>query len=184
MPSNPRYLLNRDGRYFARIVIPKDLRPYLDGKNELRSPLGPDRRTAISRLHTAVAELQAQIAIAERRAKVAKGEAITPGRYPLPVDQIALRDYNERLALDDLFRNAGPTWANTGIDDLHVGLLRDGMAGKLNDVALERVIGHRIERYRLLGNTTVVYGSSEWRTASPRLVHVRIGISRPRGRTR
>ena len=33
------YLLNREGRYFARLVIPKELRPYMDQKTELRSPL-------------------------------------------------------------------------------------------------------------------------------------------------
>lgn len=59
MAGNPKYLLNRDGRYFARVVIPKDLRQFLENKTELR--------TALAGLHTAVAGLQAQIAVAERR---------------------------------------------------------------------------------------------------------------------
>ncbi|QWW69339.1 DUF6538 domain-containing protein [Rhizobium sp. WYJ-E13] len=164
MAGKTKYLLNRDGRYFARIVIPKDLRSFLDNKTELRTPLGPDKRTAHARLATEVAALQQQIAIAERKAQVSKGEAIKPGRYPLPVDQIALRNYNERLAFDDELRNSGPRWASVGIDDLHVALLRDGIAGKLNDAALERLVGDRIERYRRLGNTTVVAESGEWRT--------------------
>ncbi|MFC6444400.1 D-alanyl-D-alanine carboxypeptidase family protein [Shinella zoogloeoides] len=130
MAGNNKYLLNRDGRYFARIVIPKDLRSFLDNKTELRAPLGADRRTAQARLHTAVAELQARIAIAERRKALANGEAITPGRYPLPVDKIALRNYNERLAFDDELRNSGPRYSSVMIDDLHVALLRDGIAGK------------------------------------------------------
>ena len=33
----------------------------------------------------------------------------------------------------------------------------------MNDEALEALIGRRIERYRRLGNTTVVYGTPEWR---------------------
>ncbi|MFT4181541.1 MAG: integrase [Rhizobium sp.] len=164
MARNPRNFLDRDGRYFARIVIPKTLRPFLDNKTELREALGPDRRTAIARHATALAGLQAKIAVAERKAQIAKGEPITPGRYPLPVDQIALRSYNERLAFDDILRNSGPQWASTGIDDLHVALLRDGIAGTLNDAVLERLVGERIERYRRLGNTTVVNGSDEWRT--------------------
>jgi integrase len=164
MTARYRHLLNRDGRYFARLVIPKDLRSFLDNKTELREPLGPDRRTAIARLETAVAGLQAKIALAKRKAQIAKGEPIAQGSYPLPVDQIALRNYNERLAFDEELRNSGPRWASVGIDDLHVALLRDGIAGKLNDVALERLVGERIERYRRLGNTTVVYGSDEWRT--------------------
>ncbi len=165
MPANPKYLLNRDGRYFARIVIPKDLRPFLDNKNELRTPLGPDRRTALARLHTAVAEIQAAIAIAERRAQVAKGEAITPGRYPLPVDQMALRDYNTRVAFDTELRNTHWQYAQHGyVDEMRVSLLRSGIAGSLNDEALEVLIGNRIERFRRLGNTTVIKGTTEWRT--------------------
>lgn len=164
MAGNNKYLLNRDGRYFARIVIPKELRPFLDNKTELRAPLGADRRTAQARLHTAVAELQARIAVAERRKALANGEAITPGRYPLPVDQIALRNYNALLAFDEEIRNAGSPLVGVGVDDVHVGLLRDGIAGKLNDAALERLVGDRIERYRRLGNTTVATGTDEWRT--------------------
>ncbi|WP_420712663.1 DUF6538 domain-containing protein [Ancylobacter sp. SL191] len=45
-----RHLLNRKGRFFARLVVPKDLRPFMDGKSELRSSLGPDRRTALKKL--------------------------------------------------------------------------------------------------------------------------------------
>ncbi|NSY48600.1 DUF6538 domain-containing protein [Agrobacterium tumefaciens] len=112
-----KYLLNRNGRFFARIVIPKDLRPFLDNKTEIRTPLGPDRRTAKARLHTAVSELQAQIAVAERRAMVAKGEAITPGRYPLPVEQIALRNYNQRIAFDTELRNTDNRHAMGLVDD-------------------------------------------------------------------
>jgi hypothetical protein len=50
------------------------------------------------------------------------------------------------------------------VDDVLVELLRAGIAGNLNDDALEPLVGKRIERYRRLGNTTVVKGSSEWRT--------------------
>lgn len=164
MAAQIRYLLNRDGRYFARIVIPKELRPFLENKSELRAPLGPDRQQAKARLHTAVAELQAQIAIAERRAKLAKGKAITPGRYPLSVDEIALRNYNSRLALDTELRNASHVWASIGIDDRLVEMLRAGLAGQLPDDVLESLVGKSIERFRLLGNTTAVKGTSDWRT--------------------
>ncbi|TIX89302.1 integrase [Rhizobium sp. P44RR-XXIV] len=159
-----KYLLNRDGRYFARIVIPKDLRPFLDNKTELRTPLGPDKRAAKARLHTAVADIQAQIAVAERRAMVAKGEAITPGRYPLPVEQIALRNYNQRIAFDTELRNMDNRHAMGLVDDRLVELLREGVAGGLSDDSLETLVGRQIERFRRLGNTTVVKGSSEWRT--------------------
>jgi hypothetical protein len=159
-------LLNRDGRYFARLVIPKSLRPYLNDKTELREALGSDRRTAHARLHSAVANLQSQISIAERKAHAAKGVPIAIGRYPLSIEQLALRNYNERLVLDEERRNAGPQWADVGIDDLYVADLRAGIAGKLNDATLQELVGHLVERYRQLGNTTATYGTDEWRVTA------------------
>jgi hypothetical protein len=35
-------LLTREGRYWSRLVVPVSLRPYLDGKTELWTPLGGD----------------------------------------------------------------------------------------------------------------------------------------------
>ncbi|MCD1634557.1 tyrosine-type recombinase/integrase [Martelella mediterranea] len=164
MSSKHRYLLNRDGRYFARIVIPKPLRPFLENKSELREPLGPDRRTAIARLATAVSALQGRVAVAERKAQIASGAPITPGRYPLSADQMALRNYNERIAFDLELRNATDAYAQVSIDDRMVELLREGVAGRLDNQTLQTLVGERIERFRRLGNTTVVFGSPEWRT--------------------
>lgn len=166
MPAKHRHLLDRDGRFFARIVIPKDLRPFLDNKHELREPLGPDRRTAIARLATALAGLHARIAVAERSAQLAKGEAVKPGRYPLTADEMAVRNYNQRLAFDMAERNAGPAWASVGIDDRLVAMLRNGLAGKLPDDALETLVGRNIERFRLMGNTTAIKGTDEWRSVA------------------
>ncbi|MGP4752133.1 tyrosine-type recombinase/integrase [Agrobacterium pusense] len=163
MARQPKYLLNRDGRYFARIVIPQELRPFLDNKTELREALGPDRRVALAKLHAAVAFLQGKIAVAKHEAQIATGSPVEPGWYPLGADEIAVRDYNARLVSDLAYRNAGPTWASIGIDDLRVRLLRDGLAGRLNDDTLEAVIGDRVERYRRLGNTTAIKGTEEWR---------------------
>ncbi|WP_024898064.1 tyrosine-type recombinase/integrase [Brucella rhizosphaerae] len=164
MVSQPRHLLNRNGRYFARLVIPKELRPFLDNKTELREALGADRRGALASLHPAVAKLQGLIAVAERKCQLAMGKPIEPGRYPLPVDEIALRNYHERLRFDEELRNAGKSHPSVGIDDRLVGFLREGIAGKLTDDMLDRLVGQNIERFKRLGNTTVVFGSDEWRT--------------------
>ncbi len=163
MARQPRYLLNRDGRYFARLVIPKDLRPYLENKTELREALGPDRRLALSRLHSAVANLQHKLHLADKQAQQESGVRAALGRYPLTPEQIAGRNYQERLSLDDQFRRSGPAWASVGIDDIYVSDLRAGIAGKLNDQALLELVGGRLERYRQLGNTTAEFGTDEWR---------------------
>ena len=54
MAGAEQYLLNRDDRFFARLVVPKNLRAAV-GKSELRAPLGPDRSTAMKMLPGAVA---------------------------------------------------------------------------------------------------------------------------------
>jgi len=161
MAGKVRNLLNRDGRYFARLVVPKELVRFV-GKTELRTPLGSDYREALKKLPGAVALLQHEIALAERRAVEAGQKNVTIGRYPLAPDQIALRNYQARLAFDDAARN-DPRYASVGIDDALVAKLRDGMAGRLDDAGLAEVVGDRIERFRHLGNTTAEPGTDEWR---------------------
>lgn len=164
MAGKVRNLLNRDGRYFARLVIPKELRPFMNRKTELRTPLGPDYRTALKKLPGAVALLQHDIALAERKAAEAGARGVTIGRYPLAMDQIALRNYQARLAFDDELRNHDARYASVGVDDVYAAKLRDGMAGRLADGDLAELVGHRIERFRRLGNTTAIFGTDEWRS--------------------
>ena len=62
MADKIRNLVNRNERYHARLVVPKDLRGIV-GKTELRTPLGGDYRQAIKSLPGAVAQLQQQISL-------------------------------------------------------------------------------------------------------------------------
>lgn len=135
----------------------------MDGKTELRTALGPDYRTALKLLPGAVADLQHKIALGEGRAVEAGTKPVTVGRYPLAVDQIALRNYHHRLAQDEALRNKGPQWGSLTIDDGFAADLRRGIAGQLSDSELANLVGHRIERFRLVGNTTAEQGSDEWR---------------------
>jgi len=162
MAGKVRNLLNRNGRYFARLVVPKELVPFV-GKTELRTALGPDYREAQKKLPGAVALLQHDIALAERRAVEAGTKVVTVGRYPLAPDQIALRNYRLRLEFDDQIRQADPRYANMELDDLLIADLRDGIAGKLSDDDLDELVGRRIERFRRTGNTTAEKGTPEWR---------------------
>ncbi len=162
MAGKVRYLLNRNGRYFARLVVPADLRKILGDKTELRTPLGPDYRTALKLLPGAVAELQHQIGQAERKAHPQTAIRHV-ARYPLMPKEIAAVNYAERLSFDELIRNTDPRYANMGIDDQFAERLRDARSGKLDDDELRQLIGRRIERYRTLGNTSAEYGTPEWR---------------------
>jgi len=77
----------------------------MDGKTELRTPLGPNYRDALKKLPGAVALLQHDITLGERRAVESGAREVTVGRHPLAPDQMALLNYQSRLAFDEELRN-------------------------------------------------------------------------------
>ncbi|MBJ6131535.1 hypothetical protein JAU75_01640 [Ochrobactrum sp. Q0168] len=160
MAGKVMHLKNRNGRYSARLVVPQALRSIV-GKSELETQLGADRRQALAKLPSAVAALQGRIALAEQQAK-SKASPVSL-RYPLTPEQIAHRHYQALVVFDEQIRQSDPRFSNIGIDDVLVENLRAGIAGRLNDDQLEPLVGDRIERFRLLGNTSVQKGSPEWR---------------------
>ncbi|MDW4548827.1 DUF6538 domain-containing protein [Defluviimonas sp. D31] len=160
MAGKVRHLVNRSGRYHARIVVPKELRSVI-GKTELRRPLGGDYRQAIRMLPSAVVQLQHQIALAERQI-VSTSSTSRPARYQLAPDQIALSHYMQRLAFDDELRNYAP-YASIPVDDLLVARLRRAIAGTLSDEELADLVGDQVERFRAAGNLSAEPGSDEWR---------------------
>lgn len=163
MARKVRHLDNRSGRYHARIVVLEDLRDAI-GQTELRHPLGGDYRQALRLLPGAVAQFQHEIALVERKvATMRPGQR--PARFPLAPDQIAWSNYQERLAFDDTLRN-DPRWPGVSIDDGLVRSLREGMAGRLSDCGLERLVGERIDRYRHLGNSDAGLARLLWRVFS------------------
>ncbi len=164
MAGKTKYLLRRDGRYFARIVIPADLRPYLENRTELRAPLGGDRREALRKHPIAVADLMHRVALAESRAAEAQGTPQVPGRYPMTDAQLAARSYQDRLEQDAKGRVIHPSYARLNIDDGYAAMLRVGMAGAASDAELHELVSHRIEYYRKIGNTTAELGTHEWRS--------------------
>lgn len=135
----------------------------MDGKTELRTPLGPDYRTALKTLPGAVAALQHSMALGERRAVAAGERSITIGRYPLSPPQIAGRDYQALLAFDAEIRAHYHQYAGFEVDYEKGERLRNGYAGKLSDDDLDQLVGDRIERFKALGNHTEVKGSLKWR---------------------
>lgn len=68
-----RHWREKDGRFYARVAVPKELIPFV-GKSELIEPLGSDRRGAMRQHPAAVARLQAQIAKAGTEAVRQQGE--------------------------------------------------------------------------------------------------------------
>ena len=168
MAGKIRHMVNRKGRYHARLVVPKDLRGII-GKSELRRPLGGDYRQALRLLPGAVADLQHQIALAERQT----GRGTAPVRYPLAADQIAHSLYRQRIAFDDELRN-DPLYATVPINDLLVIQLREAVAGRASDAELGGLVGAQIERFRSAGNLDAMPGSIEWREIARALCHAEL----------
>ncbi len=168
LAGKERYLLNRNGRFFARLVVPADLRKHLDGKTELRTALGPDRRTALRLLPGAIADLQHRIGIAERKALPLAQRP--DARYPLRSTEIAARNYQARLEFDEQLRSTNWRYASIGyVDEQQAKRFKEGTTGKLRDEELLDLVGDRIDRYRRFGNTSAKYGTQEWRELATKL---------------
>jgi integrase len=162
MAGKIRHLKERNGRYSARLVVPKQLRQFV-GKTELEIQLGPDRRQALARLPSAVTALQHRIGLAERKALSLVGASSEDARYPLSAEQIAHRQYQSLVDFDLEIRQHDHRYAHLEVDADDARPYRDGYAGKLSDEELDALVGHRIERFRIRGNTAVAKGSPEWR---------------------
>jgi hypothetical protein len=151
-----RHWREKDGRFYARIAVPKELAPFV-GRSELIEPLGSDRRGAM-RLHpAAVARLQSQITKAASEAAQAGATNLVQGRFPMTDEQLAARHYQMRLDLDEQGRLTHG-YASVGIDDGYVAALRAARAGTLDDVKLFELVGLPIERFRRAGNVTAEPG--------------------------
>lgn len=169
MAGKLRHWKERNGRFSARIVIPPQLRPYLDGKAELEIQLGGDRRTAIRNHAAAVASMQRQIGLARQKHEAATGHQAKAAPYPLTAQQIAIRDYQSQIAFDADIRAHDPRYAQMGIDADDGRRFRDGFAGRLTDEELDDLVGERVERARLAGNTDAVRGTPQWRALAQAL---------------
>ncbi|OCP17016.1 MULTISPECIES: tyrosine-type recombinase/integrase [unclassified Ensifer] len=169
MAGKPQHWKERNGRYSARVVIPPALRPYLDNRAELEIQLGGDRRTALRNHAAAVASIQRQIGIARHKHEAANGNAPKAAPYALTTQQIALRDYQSQITFDAEIRQHDYRYAQDGIDADEGRRFRDGFAGRLSDDELEELVGARLERARLAGNTDTVKGTPEWRALAQAL---------------
>ncbi len=167
MAGKDRYLQERNGRYYARLVVPEGLRPYLANKTELRAPLGADRRAAVKALPAAVVEIQKKLDVAER-ARAGSARQI-PMRFPLSDDRIAFESYIHRLDQDEDLRANDPLYAGGPIDDGFVADLRRGASGEAGDAQLMDTVGHRITEFKRRGNTEVQFGSDAWRSLARKL---------------
>lgn len=182
MAAKVRNLLDRNGRYFARVVVPTDLRE-LVGKVELLTPLGPDRRAALKRLPSAVAAHLDTIATARRIAAAGKA----PPSRPVSNIEIARLHYESLLRDDEQLRNVLPLPADpnfgpsSNVASLNATLgpgreriLRRIVAGDCAPDEMAAVMGASVDIFRDRGMTNADEGSPEWRALARMLAAVEL----------
>ena len=181
MAANVKNLLNRDGRYWARMGVPKALRATI-GKRELLTALGPDRREALRQLPGAIATMQAALDTARAQANPLRRPVAK--RRPLYPWQLAQAQYAMELELDTAQRDAGIA-PNDGYDpQAHAALFRDGYrkalakvaAGHAADPEISSAIGWAIDAFAARGNTAVAPGTPEWRQLARQLAGIQIEV--------
>jgi len=140
MAGKVRYLIRRDGRYHARIVVPAALRKQV-GKVELSAALGSDRKAALRALPAVVARFQEEIAAA-RKALPAAPSASPPALKSTwtPIGA-ARQHYLDAIAFDAELRDGTHLYARHGfIDEQHVSSLKAIAAGCADDSETKRTL--------------------------------------------
>ncbi len=87
MAGRIRYLKEKNGRFYARVAVPKALRDHLGGKSELIEALGADRRKALRKHPEAVRRLLARIEEA-RRAAASQGPSESAEVSPSDIEEL------------------------------------------------------------------------------------------------
>lgn len=154
--SKTRHLLHRDGRYYARIVVPQELRKTV-GKTELREPLGADRREALRKLPAAAARLLDEIDQARKQ--------VVLNSAP---EQVARRYYELALREDEGVRFQ-PVSDDTIIQKLLGPAVRDEVLKKVNREvgAGSAAAGEPILDWMIAnGNAHLTKGTPEYRRAA------------------
>ncbi len=176
MGGEIRHLVKRGDAFWARLVVPKDLRPTI-GKTELRTPLGSNRKTAERELHAAVANFHDTLAAARAALEVSANPPARMRSRHLTTPQIAHTHFSEELALDDAERNSPDPTALTDLGwarDGHIAVLGRVASGKADNDLIAASVGWALKKFRERGSTAVEPGSPEWRALARTLAQVQL----------
>lgn len=185
MPKKPTNLLERNGRYYARLVVPKSLREIV-GKRELTAALGADRSKAAKLLPRLIADMQSQLSAAQNQsqsqARVVH-QLVVRANKPLSRRQFASAHYVSELNIDRAERFSeirGEDGESIELTDMtpfrpaYEAVLMKVASGRANTEEADATIGWAIDEFRKRGNTALETGSSEWRILAAELAAVHL----------
>lgn len=160
----PSYLQELNGRYFVRVPVKSELRPYV-GATQLREPLGPDLRIAKENLHYHVAVFKERLRKAAEEYTRATGKRVAITTEPVDPAKLMVRRYRETIETDDYIRDRDYRFSAFGyVDEFFVARLREGIAGSLTDQEYLDLIGRTLNRLEQAGDTLPKPGTAEFRT--------------------
>lgn len=163
MAGKVRHLLDRDGRFFARMVVPKALRPIV-GRSEMLEPLGPDRTLALRKHPAAVAEMQAILDAARAQAKTKQAVAAPARRgRPLTPQQMAQQHYRTQVAFDQEVRETDSRQSLGFVDEFYAEDLKRAASGAASNDELQSVVGRILNIFRIQGHTKVTADDPDFR---------------------
>ncbi len=154
------HLLNRNGRYWARLSVPAALRSIVN-KRELLESLGPDRIEALRKLPGAVGRMHDVLVAARAEQKPASKLMVptTRGRA-LSLRNLAGAHYDSEVAIDDAERSFDPADLPPNSSGLfqpaYEVMLRNVASGRFSDAEALAAVGWAIEGFQARGNTKVV----------------------------
>ena len=171
------HLLNRNGRYWARLSVPAALRSIVN-KRELLESLGPDRTEALRRLPGAVGRMHDVLVAARAEQKPASRPMVptTRGRI-LSLRNLAGAHFENEMAIDDAERSFDPAEMPTTaglFQPAYEVMLRNVASGRFSDAEALAAVGWAIEGFRARGNTKVVSGTPEWRELARTLAAIHL----------
>lgn len=176
MAGAVRHLIQRGDAFYARLVIPTELRAII-GKTELREPLGSNRRIAEREVHRAVAGFHDTLARARAALEVSANPPPRMRDRPLTTRQIAHTHFAEELALDEAERNfpESSTWPSMDwARPRLVEALCQVASGRADNTLIAATVGWAVEKFRQRGSTAVEPGSPEWRALARTLAQVQL----------
>jgi site-specific recombinase XerD len=172
------HLLNRSGRYWARLSVPQALRSIVN-KRELLESLGPDRVEALRKLPGAIGRMHDVLQAARDEQKpLSKPKVPTiPGRA-LSLRNLAGVHFDSEMAIDDAERSFDPAELppnNAGLyQPAYEVMLRNVASGRFSDAEALAAVGWAIDGFQARGNTKVVSGTPEWRELARTLAAVHL----------
>lgn len=180
--TKTKHLLNRQGRYWARLSVPEALRPIIM-RRELLEPLGPDRTQALRKLPGAVGRMHDKLnAARDELETVSAPSAPQPmrGRI-LSLGNLAKAHFDSELAKHDAERRADLSpFAGTMrsqaelVQPFYAEKLRKVVSGLASNQEADALIGWAIDDFRERGNTKVASGTQEWRELAQALAAVHL----------